>query len=391
MAYAPLSGVRVLEWARDAPGPHAGRKLADLGAEVVRLAEVAKQPRSSAPSEYAAQWWPVLDRNKLSVALDFSCAEDLERLGRLVNAADVIIEGARPGAFTAKTGIDFRELRSRRPESVICSVSGFGQTGPWARRAAHGLNLESLSGCFYPERRDGRWTVGPSANLVTAVELAPVNAALAITAAVMHSRATGEGVWIDISCHDAAVEAYRHRLSAHLSGRAPFDVSKIGPRYDVFDARDGRPVFFTAADPHFWTNFCRGVGREDLIERGKDPLAAATRAEGEAEQEQHALRAELEQIFMTASAAEWDQRFQDWNSCGSSIAMSLQDLVDQEHFQARGLVMQVGDAAYQLADPIRWVDDDSRPGQNPRFPASIGADTNDVLGRWLEVADTDDP
>ena len=377
MAYAPLSGVRVLEWARDFPGPHTGRKLADMGADVVKIADV---PRGNGrrPSKYAAEWWAVLDRNKRSIAFDLSEAEDRATVRRLAEAADVVIEGARPGAFTAKTGIDFADIRRASPHVVICSVSGFGQTGPLARQPAHGLNLEAISYCLYPEKRDGHWYLGQGSNLVVAVEMAPVNGAFAIMAALWHAAKTGEGAWIDISCWDAAIETHRHRLADVLNGKEPwYDVPSSGPRYAVYEAGDGRPVFFGGSDRHFWENFCRNVEREDLIDAG---CAPGDERDLDADA---SLRGELEEIFRSAPALEWNDRFREWNVAGTMVLTSLEEIAEHPHFAGRGMLTVAPDGAKQVADPIRWVDTDSRPGDTIRPHPEIGGDTADVLAEWL--------
>jgi len=343
-----------------------------MGADVVKLADVARADGGPARSQYAAEWLPLLDRNKRSAAFDFTFVDDRAAIARLAAAADVIIEGSRPGALAAKTGIDVDELRRRRPDLVLCSVSGFGQTGPLANQPAHGLNLESLSYCLYPERRDGKWALGDGSNLVVAVEIGPVNAAFAIVAALWNAKRTGEGAWIDISCWDAAVEAHRHRLTDVINGRKPwYDVPNSGARYTIYDTADGRPVFFGAGDPHFWAHFCAHVGREDL-------LAAGRGAEDDAR-----LRAELEPIFLTATAAEWNDRFREWNVAGSNVIMSLEELASHPHFEARGMTTELADGTVMVTDPIRWVDHDSRPGDTIRMAAGIGADTDAVVAEWL--------
>jgi alpha-methylacyl-CoA racemase len=380
MTYRPLDGIRVLEWARDFPGPHTGRKLADMGADVVKLSDMPRELGGPARSQYATEWRTVLDRNKRSAAFDFTLDEDRNSIRRLAETADVLLEGSRPGGFTAKTGITFGDIREANPKLVICSVSGFGQSGLLVNKAAHGLMLESLSYCLYPQDKDGHWVIGQESNVTVAVEIGPINAAFAIVSALWNADKTGKGVWIDVSCWDAAVEVHRHRMADVLNGREPwYDTPNSGARYAVYDAGDGRPIFFGAGDPHFWANFCRHVDREDLISVGRS------------EEDNTFLRGELEKIFLSASASEWNDRFTEWNVAGSDIVMSLEEMAAHPNLEARKMISDLPGGDRMLADPIRWVDSDSRPGEPARLSEGIGAETDAVLSDWLssggQVAD----
>ena len=215
----------------------------------------------------------------------------------LAGRADIIVENQLAG-FWAGQGIDFAALRRERPALIVCSVTGFGQTGPWASLPSHGLNMDALADTLPVEWEDGQphrgWTFTSWGN-----ELGTAFAAMAVLAALVAVRATGEGAWIDLSCWDALVEATA-RISPLPSARAvPY--ARMGRRqslYDTYLSSDGVPVLLGALEPKFWKRFCEHIGRADLI--GRHRGAALDFADNDDD-----LRAELEKEFGKATAAEW--------------------------------------------------------------------------------------
>lgn len=393
MAYLPLQGIRVFEWARDRPGPYAARKLADLGADVVRVtdlgprgaqargsAQLAKRGAIDAVSLADAQLHATTDRNKWSVGLDFYSEDDRAMLRRLAEIADVIIEGARPGALHARTGMDPAELRRRKPSIVICSISGLGMTGPHASHPMQGPNLDAMCNQLPVDHVDGRWALNRRAGGGIAVEMAAQNAVIAILAALRHAQLTGEGQWIDISCVDCGVDVERRRLNDLLAGEPTLSSSDLGPRGTVYEASDGRPIMLMTVSDRFWQNLCRALGREDLLDRWSKL--------GERDD---ALRDELQAIFLTRTASDWHQWFLENNVSGSYI-LELDEILDDPQIKARRLVTPGRDnRPAMLSDPIRWVDQDARPGEEWRFAARVGGDTEVVLERWLGSADERSP
>jgi alpha-methylacyl-CoA racemase len=199
-----------------------GRKLADMGADVVKLLDFSRVKSDKRTARHAlvggTRLSPVLDRNKRNIYLDFEDEQDRATIHRLCDVADVIVEGSRPGAFTARTGVDFHELRARRPEVVIASVSGFGQTGPLASLAAQGTNLEALPGILPLEQVDGHWDYAESANCTFTIELGMLHAVSGILAALYSVQVSGGGAWVDASCWDGGIEVNRRSLSIALAG-----------------------------------------------------------------------------------------------------------------------------------------------------------------------------
>jgi crotonobetainyl-CoA:carnitine CoA-transferase CaiB-like acyl-CoA transferase len=312
----------------------------------------------------------LLDPGKRSIALDLKQPEGVQTFLRLAGAADVLVESARPGRYK-DMGIDFAALRRDHPRLVVCSVSGFGQTGPLAPLASHGMNMDALSGTLIMTDWKGRRRF-ISLGFSVGVELGAANAALGIAAAVFGVRTTGEGVWIDASCWDGAVESQRMPIGAHVGGGEPFGPRDPRPLYDLYETSDGKVVLFCAIERKFWESFCKGVGREDLIERWSGTDVDF----GDASM----LREDLEAVFATRTAAEWEQAFFAWDIPGSVI-LTVGEVLDHPHTAARGLVQP--EMPGLVANPLRWHDLDERPGDGAPRPPELGEHTDEVLEQWL--------
>jgi crotonobetainyl-CoA:carnitine CoA-transferase CaiB-like acyl-CoA transferase len=207
-------------------------------------------------------------------------------------------------------------------------------------------------------------------------ELGGLNAAIAILAAVLRARATGEGAWIDVSCWDAAVEFSRYRLAyLDATGEEMNDVRDLGPLYDIYETADGGLVFLGAIEQKFWENLCAGLERADLVARWC--------SDGDVSfSEDESLRLELETVFRGATADEWADRFLRWAVPGCRV-LTAGDVLASAHLAARGLVWRNGSAIPQIADPVRWIETGTRPGEGAAPSPVLGADTGEVLASWL--------
>jgi len=373
MRYRPLEGIRILDISRLYPGALATKKLADLGADVVKVEEPGR-------GDYIRTIPPLvggkgvlhmlLDPGKRSVALNLNRPDDLATFHRLAWAADVIVESARPGRW-GEIGVDLAELRRRRRELVVCSVSGFGQTGPLAPLPSHGMNMDALSGILILADWKGRQRF-ISLGFSIGVEMGASNAALGIAAAIYGAKTNGEGVWIDASCWDGAVETQRMPIAAHVGAGAPIgELHDPGALYDLYETVDGKLVLFCAIERKFWESFCGGVARPDLAARwsGADVDFGDT-----------SLREELEKIFVTKTAAEWEKHFFEWDVPGSAV-LRISEVLEHPHTAARALVG--GDGKPLVSNPLRWHDLGERPGDEFTEPPGLGEHTEEVLNEWL--------
>jgi crotonobetainyl-CoA:carnitine CoA-transferase CaiB-like acyl-CoA transferase len=335
LAYTLLNGVRVLEMALLAPDL-VGMHLADLGAEVVKieqppdgdyLREIGGR-RLAGLNLMHLRW----NRGKKSVTLDLKRPQGQRLLHRLVAAADVFIDGLRPGA-AARCAADWETLSAVNPRLVYCSVSGAGAAGPYAALATHGVAYDAFAGLAPPaSHADG----SPRIPAYTPVGMlaAPLYAALAVCAALAQARASGEGRRLEVAELDAAASWQAEHLDATLNGVAS-TIPDMTPavRYQYYRTADDQVVLFQASERKFWKNFCAAVGREDLF-AAKPGSLAGDHARGD-----EALRAELAAIFRTRTRAEWVRFFIAHDVPGAPV-YTADELPADPHFAARDLLFE---------------------------------------------------
>lgn len=310
----PLDGVKVVELARILAGPWAGQTLADLGAEVIKVeAPEGDDTRRWGPpfitqgEDVSAAYFYATNRGKSSVTCDFRTAEGQAMVRAMVADADVLIENFKVGGL-AKYGLDYESLRKVNPKLIYCSITGFGQTGPYAHRAGYDFIIQGMAGLMSvtgePEGQPQKVGVA-----VTDV-FTGVYAATAILAALVQRGRTGEGQHIDMALMDVATSIMANQAMNYLAtGTAPQKMGNAHPNlapYAVFDCADGWIILATGNDgqyrrlctllglpemaeaPEFATNAMRIANREEMTRRlteatlrfRKTDLLAACEAEG---------------------------------------------------------------------------------------------------------------
>jgi crotonobetainyl-CoA:carnitine CoA-transferase CaiB-like acyl-CoA transferase len=281
-SWLPLAGVRVLDFSMFVPGPFASSILADLGADVIKV----EPPRGDPGRGYVPVQFDTENRNTRSVAIDLKQPGSKEILSRLVAKMDVAIEGFRPGV-AKRLGIDYETLHKHNPKLVYCSISGYGQTGPWRERPGHDVNyVAAAGGLAFP----GGWLKRPARSSLPVADMAGGGfAAIAILAALKE----GRGARLDLSLFEAAffMCAMRHGLDPQVDPRA-----HIFPVNDVFECADGARLTLGILEEHFWQNFVKLV-----------PELADARFSTDAKRRENgdALSRLLEEVFRRRPAAEW--------------------------------------------------------------------------------------
>ncbi len=367
----PLEGVRVLDFSRLLPGPYASLVLADLGADVVKV----EDPRGG---DYL-RWIPplvgrqsgafhALNRNKRSLALDLKAAGAVAVLRRLARGFDVLLESFRPGVLERR-GAGYDALRAENPRLVYCSVSGYGQTGPYRDLAGHDLNYCAIAGVLALNGAE-------DAPVPLAVQVADVAGgawiAVAGVLAALHRRSqTGEGGFVDVSMTEGALAMLTMQLGIASARGAPARRGReqlLGAAawYRTYRARDGRFVALAALEPRLFTRFCEAVGRPDLAGRqmeddGRGPVE------------------ELEQLFLARTRDEWARLGREQDLCLTPV-LEGDELRDDPQLRARGVLGEVatpweGGPVFAASTPVR-VDE----ARVPLRPApELGADTDAVL------------
>jgi len=380
MPYLPLDGVKVLDLGILIPPALASNKLVALGADVVKVEQPGRGDRIRAVPPLAddgrSSQHMGYDWGKRSIALDLRAEADREVVLRLAEVADVIVENQLAG-FWARLGIDFAALRARRPELIVCSLTGFGQTGPLAGLPSHGLNMDALADSIIVEWRDGEphlgWTFTSWGN-----ELGAANAATAICAALANVRAGGEGAWIDVSCWDTLVEAHRTDIIVTTKTRSVQNSHERahGPLYDTYLSSDGKAVLLGALEPKFWRNFCNGVGRNDLLD-------GHSGADIDMGWDNQTLRETLRPIFAAATAEEWERRFVAWDCPGCTV-LQVPEVMAHPHFAARELLEGEPGEWPLMRSAVRWHHTGERAGSGLAPPPELDEHHDEVLKEWLD-------
>lgn len=280
--WLPLDGVRVVDFSMFVPGPFASSILADLGADVIKIEPPKGDPgRSYVPVQFQTE-----NRNKRSVAIDLKHPASADIVGRLVGSVDIVVEGFRPGV-AKRLGIDYPSLKKHNARLVYCSISGYGQTGPWRERPGHDVNyVAAAGGLAFP----GQWLKPPARSSLPVADMAGGSfAAIAILAALRE----GKGAYLDLSLFEAAffMCAMRHSLDAKVDPRA-----HLFPVNDVFECADGKRLTLGILEEHFWHNFVKLV-----------PELADERFSSDARRRQHGdlLSKKLSEVMRTRTAKEW--------------------------------------------------------------------------------------
>ncbi|WP_377509638.1 CaiB/BaiF CoA transferase family protein [Octadecabacter sp. R77987] len=279
---APLEGLKVVELARILAGPWAGQTLADLGAEVIKVESPQGDdtrtwgaPFATPNGDTSAAYFHCCNRGKRSVVIDFRTDTGRAQLLKLINDADILIENFKVGGL-AKYGLDYDSLRETHPRLIYCSITGFGQDGPYAQRAGYDYIIQGMSGLMS--------VTGDPAGQPQKVGVAftdiftGVYASTAILAAVHQRAATGKGQHIDMALLDVATAVMANQAMNYLSsGNVPQRLGNAHPNivpYQVFECADGHIIIAVGNDGQF-RNFCAVLGLPDIAD---DPAYATNPA-----------------------------------------------------------------------------------------------------------------
>lgn len=269
----PLDGVRVVDFSRLLPGPWSTQVLGDLGADVVKIEQpgVGDYSRHNPPN-YAENgvYFSNVNRNKRSVVLDMTSADDRGLAHRLIDSADILVESFRPGV-AKKLGVDFETVAKSNPRLIYCSLNGFGSDGPLAGMAAHDLSIQGLTGLL------GKADAPPPLPGFQAGDYAAAAyATIGILAALLRRNSDGRGCHIEVPMYDSLVAWSQIMLSGAMARAAGFpgqpelEVWGRNPRYNTYVTRDGKSVTVSLLEPHTWKRFCEYIGRPDLMDHDED-------------------------------------------------------------------------------------------------------------------------
>ncbi len=336
----PLDGIRVVDLSALAPGPYCSMLLADMGADVIAVEQAGRRQGrrdlTRDPNEERRRYSSyALGRGKRSIGLNLKSDEARAIFYGLSDSADVVLEGFRPGVVD-RLGVGWSTLSSRNSRLVYCSLSGFGQTGPYAAHVGHDINYIAIGGALGmigDYAADGRPAI--PANIIADFAGGGLMAAFAIVCALQARERTSEGQYIDLGMSDGVLSLITSALAGYegagtdmspaahvLNGREPY--------YQVYETSDGRWFSVGSMEPYFYTNLCRALGLERYID--DQGTADASRREE--------IRQAFSAAFRARTADEWHQLLNDVDVCAKPV-LSLEEALGDEHNIARQMVVEV--------------------------------------------------
>ena len=320
-----LQRVRIIDLSRLLPGPYCTRLLADMGAEVVKVEEPIRGDylRSLAPQEDGVSLaFELLNRGKKSVALNLETKQGQEILNRLLATADIVLESYRPG--TAKRlGCDFESVRKVNPRIIYCSLTAYGQSGPYKDLPSHDINVLALSG-FLSLNGEGK----PVVPAVQVGDLAGgMLAAFSVVTALFAREQRNEAQYIDASMLDVLLSWLTIPLALHLDRNTSMLTGEL-PFYRLYLTKDSRFLSVAAIEPQFWAGLCTLIERPDLIPDQFSPEPRRTE-----------VIETLQSIIATKTAHEWFTLMRE-NNLPCSPLLNLDEVLQDPHARERNMILE---------------------------------------------------
>lgn len=382
----PLAGLKVLEFGQIVTVPFCGMLLADLGADVVKVENpeggdgMRQWPpllRAAKDSAEFSSNFASLNRNKRSITADLKNPEQVAQLLELCAVADVVIENFRPGVM-GRLGLGYEELAAKRPQLIYCSVTGYGQEGPYAKKGAFDVTVQAMSGLMSVTGEEGGLPV--KCGVPVADFAAGLYAGYSILAAVMEARRSGQGARIDCSMLGCMLAFSALQVSEYYgNGVSPKRLGSAHPRNAPYQAYAGSDKTFViaAGNDKLWGEVCEAVGMSSL----KTDVRFVTQSLRASNQRE--LAAVLAPQFAKRSAADWLAEF-DRRGVPCSPINDFADVLSDPHVIARGwlddLPLPNGMSTPTVGFPV------SISGLDVKFetgPPSLGAHTKSVRADWL--------
>jgi formyl-CoA transferase len=383
----PLEGIRVLDLTRALAGPFCTLMLGDYGADVIKI----EIPRAGDDTRH---WGPPfvgdesayflsINRNKRSLTLNFKDPEAIKIFLQLVENADVVVENFTPGVM-ARFGLDYETVKGVNPKIVYCSISGFGQTGPYQSRPAYDQIMQGISGLMsITGEPDGE----PQKVGIAVADIgAGMWSAFAIMSAIFHREQKGEGQHIDISMMDAQVAWLTYQAATYFAnGTPPKRLGAAHPTlvpYQAFMCQDGKYINVAVGSERIWDRFCQGMHKPEM----KDDPNYATN--GDRVRNRAKLVPYFQEIFLTRPVDDWVKDLQEFNvPCGP--INDLADVFSDPQLLHREMLLEIPHPTLgsikQTGLPIKFS---LTPGGLDRHPPLLGEHNKELL-KELGYADAD--
>jgi crotonobetainyl-CoA:carnitine CoA-transferase CaiB-like acyl-CoA transferase len=369
----PLDGVTILDLTRLLPGAVATMMLGDFGADIIKIEEPglgdpARQSRAGIKQPGA--YFLATNRNKRSVTINLKHERGREVFLKLVEKADVVVEGNRPGVMD-RLGIGYETLKQINLRLIYCAITGYGQDGPYRLKAGHDANYLSVAGLLSVNGPKG----GPP--VLSGVQLADLaggslHAVIGVLLALQARERTGEGQMVDVSMLDGSLALMFVPFASFLANGAQPERGNEGLSgryacYQIYETKDGRYLSLGALEPKFWENACRVLGRGDFVEQCFKSSA------------QEEMIAAFREIFKTKTASEWLTAFENVDTC-IALINDIAEMVDDPQVKHRGLIAEIEHPTEgklkQIAPTVKLS---STPGDLRLPPPLLGQHTREIL------------
>jgi crotonobetainyl-CoA:carnitine CoA-transferase CaiB-like acyl-CoA transferase len=358
-----LDGIKVLDLSRLAPGPYCSMLLADFGADVTLVepipgAQAKFETQAGIEAERRAASGRALGRGKRSIALNLKDLDARAVFHELAKSADVVLEGFRPGVVK-RLGVDYETLAAINPRIICCSISGFGQDGPYSQVVGHDLNYIALAGALGVTGWPGQPPAIP-VNLLADFAGGGLMAAFAICLAIIARERTGRGQNIDIAMSDGVLSLMTSAFASYIGTGRPirageFSLNGAAPYYCVYPTADGRWYSIGCVEPHFYENLCDLLGLAELKGRQEEI------------EQWPAFKERIAAVMRTKTVAEWQAVFHGQEICAEPV-LAMEEVLENEHNLARSMVTE----AASPTGPVRQI--------------GIGPKLSDTPGRVTTVA-----
>ena len=379
----PLEGLKVLEFIRVPPGAFCTMMLADMGAEVLKIETPRQSPAGTpkpTPQEERQAAFQFVNRSKRSIAINLKQPSGQELLRQLATNADVLVEGFRPGVMK-RLGGDYETLKHVNPRLVYCSLSGFGQVGPYRDLPAHDINFLSIAGVLNLIGEPDRPPAIPL-NLIADYAGASLHGLVGILLALLARQRTGRGQFIDVSYLDStlALLAATPMMQAFLSKcvdshRGAGLLGGSFPNYAVYETADGGTLAVGCTDIEHWEAFCRVIGLPELNEAYSD----ATHANPAQDGAMRAAKSVVQGVLRQKTKAEWQAIFRD-DKISVAPLHTVDEVFDDPHVLARQMVVNVDHPRHgSVRQPGIAIKLSGTPGKIQDTAPALGEHTDEVL------------
>ena len=371
-----LDGIKVLDLSRLAPGPYCSMLLADFGADVLLVEAVPGSskklgggPQSSNEGAKRAAAYNALGRGKRSISLNLKEAAARKIFFELLDDADVVLEGFRPGVVN-RLGVDYQTVSEHNPGIVYCSLSGFGQNGPYSNLVGHDINYISIGGGLGVIGRPGTAPAIP-VNMLADFAGGGLFAAFSICVALLSKQTTGKGQYIDMAMSDGVLSLMTSAFTGFFSTGTPLRpgegfLTGARPWYDTYQCSDGRWFSIGSIEPHFYVSLCQVLGTEEYLgDQHNEKLFPE-------------MKTKFSEIFSTKTADEWMQLMSEHDICAAPV-LEQEKAPTDPHNVAREKIVNLETAIGNVQQIGIAPKLSETPGKITKTAPIVGEDTELIL------------